>query len=73
MVVGMRLVYVEIGAYLVGFLDLGFWLAIITFFFSLMDLEFWVVVSGGLCAWLCLVLAFSLYDFLTQTQHKHVI
>ena len=35
MVVGMRLVYVEIGAYLVGFLDLGFWLAIITFFFPL--------------------------------------
>ena len=48
----MRLVYLEIGANLVGFLDLGFWLAIITFFFffSLMDLEFWVVVSGGLCA-----------------------
>ena len=46
----MRLVFVEIGANLVRFLDLGFWLAIITFFFSLMDLEFWVVVSGGLCA-----------------------
>ena len=28
----MRLVFVEIGANLVGFLDLGFWLPIITFF-----------------------------------------
>ena len=45
----MRLVFVEIGANLVRFLDLGFWLAIIILF-PLMDLEFWVVVNGGLCA-----------------------
>ena len=54
MVVGMRLVYVEIGAYLVGFLDLGFWLAIITFFFS----PYGSRILGG-CQWwvMCVVVS----------------
>ena len=54
MVVGMRLVYVEIGAYLVGFLDLGFWLAIITFFFF----PYGSRILGG-CQWwvMCVVVS----------------
>ena len=47
----MRLVYLEIGANLVGFLDLGFWLAIITFFFP-----YGSRILGG-CQWwvMCVV------------------